>query len=150
MTETAQILAREEIFLSRFIATLGEEQEALKAARPELLPSLADQKTRLVEELNKLEANRIQLAGGPDRAAMLNWLATHPADRESPILWERLATLSQEARHLNELNAQLLDLHLRRTSEALQILTRHTQNSLVYGADGQATALTGSRIIDSA
>lgn len=150
MTETAQILAREEIALSRFIALLTEEQDALKAALPERLPSLAEHKTHLVDELNHLESARAALIGGSTKLAMTQWLKAHADDRESSSLWERLASLSQQARQLSDLNAKLLDLHLRRTSEALQILTHHTRNSLIYGADGQATALTGSRIIDSA
>lgn len=147
-------LEREIDLLSRFIALLNEEQGALKAATPEVLPKIHEGKALLVDTLNTLETERIKLIGGatsvPDRERMIAWLANHPSEKKVATHWQALIKLAQEAKQLNELNASLVRLHLEKTTRALAILTRHAQDNVLYGSNGQAAQYTGSRIVDSA
>lgn len=147
-------LEREIDLLSRFIALLNEEQGALKAATPEVLPKIHEGKALLVDTLNTLETERIKLIGGatsvPDRERMNAWLANHPSEKKVATHWQALIKLAQEAKQLNEMNASLVRLHLEKTTRALAILTRHAQDNVLYGSNGQAAQYTGSRIVDSA
>jgi flagella synthesis protein FlgN len=154
MTPLRTLLEREITLVSRFVAALNEEQDALKAARPEALPKIQEEKSVLVEQLNSLETERTLLVGGAsektNRQRMLAWLAAHPAEIQIHTHWHKLLELAEEARRQNELNAALVKLHLDKTSQALAILTRHSQESLLYGSNGQAAIYTGSRIVDLA
>jgi flagella synthesis protein FlgN len=150
MTDIAATLTEEVRVLDSFVELLNREQTALVGGKPEQLPPLAEAKTGLIDKLNRLETTRSELVGGRDKSDMERWLGDHTSQQNVYTLWEQIKNLSREARRLNTLNAQLLALHLRRTSEALDILTRHHRNNLTYGSDGQTGTLTGSRIVDSA
>ena len=154
MSALGKLIEREITLISRFVTSLQEEQEALKAANPESLPTIHEEKSRLVDQLNALENERIQLVGGsanmPDRERMAAWLQVHPNEKTVAGHWKKLIELAQEAKRLSDLNAALVKLHLEKTTQALAILTRHAQENLFYGSDGQAATYTGSRIVDSA
>ena len=150
MTDLATVLLDEEGVLCRFLELLRDEQGALKEGRAEALSGLADGKEQLIAEINSLEGKRVALAGGADRNAMSRALASADRGGEVSGRWQRVRLLSREAQQMNELNAKLLDLHLRKTSEALEILTRHKCRNLLYSADGQTSQLSASSIIESA
>jgi len=154
MSEIAAITEREIALISRFVALLKDEQETLKRADASALPEISAAKIDLVEQLNLLEAERRTALGivGDEktRAAMVVWLANNPNDQTAAVNWEKLLNLAQEAKQLHELNAQLVGMHLQQTSEALVILTRQAEQHTLYGSNGQAAQVSGSRIVDSA
>jgi len=154
MSPVASILDREIKLVSRFLALLGQEQEALKSANPTALPEIGREKNLLVEQLNSIEAERNRALGEPyarqGKNGMLAWLAAHADATECGTLWQELLAQAQEARQMHQLNAGLLALHINKTNEALAILTRHNNDHTLYGANGQTAAYTGSRIVDSA
>lgn len=154
MSEIAAITEREIALISRFVALLQDEQETLKRADASALPEISAAKIDLVEQLNLLEAERRTALGivGDEktRAAMVVWLANNPNDQTAAVNWEKLLNLAQEAKQLHELNAQLVGMHLQQTSEALVILTRQAEQHTLYGSNGQAAQVSGSRIVDSA
>jgi flagellar biosynthesis protein FlgN len=154
MSALALTLEREIDLISRFLVVLEQEQEALQTAQPEALAPLLDSKTNLVDQLNKLESERIKLVGGraelSDKERMLTWLEANPAEKKIAALWNKLIALALSAKSQSELNSTLVKLHLDRTAKALAILTRHTQENTLYGSNGQASIYTGSRIVDSA
>ena len=154
MSEIAAITVREIALISRFVALLKDEQEILKRADASALPEISAAKIDLVEQLNLLEAERRTALGivGDEktRAAMVVWLANNPNDQTAAVNWEKLLNLAQEAKQLHELNAQLVGMHLQQTSEALVILTRQAEQHTLYGSNGQAAQVSGSRIVDSA
>ncbi len=154
MSAVAAILEREIDAVTRFIALLKDEQACLTAGNPEPLPRIADLKSRLVEELNSLEADRMSAlghAGAPsDRHTMTRWLNENASDPVTTVNWENLQNLAIEAKALHETNSQLVEMHLKNTSEALAILTEQASSSTLYGATGQTLSSTGSRIVDSA
>lgn len=154
MSALGELIEREISLISRFIASLEREQQALKAAQPESLPAIHEEKSTLVDQLNDLESQRIKLVGGPsavpDRERMNLWLAAHPKETRIAESWQKLVQIAHVAKRQNELNAALVKLHLEKTTQALAILTRHSQDNLLYGSNGQAAGYTGSRIVDSA
>ena len=154
MPDIAAITEREIALISRFVALLKDEQETLKRADASALPEISAAKIDLVEQLNLLEAERrtaLGIAGDEKtRAAMAVWLANKPNDQTAAVNWEKLLNLAQEAKQLHQLNAQLVGMHLQQTSEALVILTRQAEQHTLYGSNGQAAQVSGSRIVDSA
>jgi flagella synthesis protein FlgN len=154
MSSLGNILEREIQLISRFLVLLEDEQIALKTANPETLPEIHSDKAALVDELNALEAGRNQLVGGgsplSDRERMHAWLKSHPGEKKIATQWQALIDLAHQAKLASELNASLVKLHLERTTQALVILTRHSQGNQLYGSNGQAMSFTGSRIVDSA
>ena len=154
MTGVAAITEREIELISRFVAVLKDEQDALKRADPSALQDLGAEKTSLAEQLNTLESDRRFALGINDdqntRQAMAAWLAQHPEEHAVVVNWEKLLDLAREAKQLHELNAGLVAMHLQLTSDALTILTRQSGQNGLYGSDGQAAPVSGSRIVDSA
>lgn len=155
MAEVSAITEREIELISRFVVLLKDEQDALKRADPSVLQEIGAEKTGLAEQLNALEADRRLALGITDdqntREAMAGWLARHPEESTAAVNWEKLLELSREAKQLHELNAGLVAMHLQLASDALTILTRQSeQHHALYGSDGQAAPVSGSRIVDSA
>lgn len=154
MTPLASLLKRETEAVSRFILVLGREQEALKSVSPELLSQINSEKLLLVDQLNQLGVERSQLADlagtATDRSKMAAWLQQHPQETQSAVLWVKLLKLAQEAKELHELNGQLISLHLQRTTDSISVLTQQHKEHSLYGSNGQSSANTGSRIVDSA
>lgn len=154
MSDISAVIEREIELTSRFIQLLSEEQEILKQGNIAALPELTARKPSFIEQLNALAKQRIALMGpgadAEDRNAMTHWLAGHAEDKSAAVNWEKLLKLARDAKSLHELNAELVDLHLRQTSEILNILTQPAAGQSLYGASGQSIPATGSRIVDSA
>lgn len=154
MPSVAAIIEREIELISRFVAALKEEQEILKQGKVAALPDLTTRKTLLVEQLNSLESERLGALNLPGaeqgRSSMEKWLAQHGNDQAAAVNWKKLLNFAGEAKSLHELNAQLVDMHLRQTSEILAILTQQPEKPSLYGSTGQTMPATGSRIVDSA
>lgn len=154
MSDVAAIIEREIELISRFITALKEEQDALKQGDVAALTDLTARKMLLVEQLNSMETERlgaINLAGADQgRGSMEKWLAQNSNEQAAAVNWQKLLNLASEAKSLHELNAQLVDMHLRQTSEILAILTQQPEKQTLYGSSGQAVPATGSRIVDSA
>jgi len=150
----AAIIEREIELVSQFVSVLKEEQEALQHGEIAALPDLISRKTPLVEQLNAIEGERLGAlelpAATSERGVMENWLARNSDDTVAAASWKKLLNVASEAKALHELNTQLVDMHLRQTSEKLFILTSQPERSGLYGSSGQTMTTTGSRIIDSA
>jgi flagella synthesis protein FlgN len=155
MTALAALLTRETELVAQFVSVLKQEQDTLKLAKPDALAAINAEKIMLVEQLNRIGIERSALADmtgtGSDRATMLAWLERNPQEKKSASLWVKLLKLAQEAKELHQLNGKLISMHLQHTTDAIAVLTQqHREHSLLYGSDGQASAYTGSRIVDSA
>ncbi|MFN4325839.1 MAG: flagella synthesis protein FlgN [Azonexus sp.] len=151
MSSLNALIEQEIALISRFISVLQEEQDTLKHARIADLPALTADKSRLVDQLNTLEDERLAMLG-LDRqpGAMEAWLKTHGTEQPAAALWRSLLELARRAKTLHDLNARLLDMHARQTSELLAALTQQGDRPALYSANGQTQTASGSRIIDSA
>ena len=154
MTALAQLLERETELVSRFVALLTEEQAQLRSTNPSGLQVIHEEKNKLADQLNLLAASRAQIIGlssdANTKEGMNAWLASQPAGSPLAAQWGKLIEFAREAKRLNELNAQLIRLHLEKTTMALSILNRQGSENTFYGSNGQAAQYTGSRIVDSA
>lgn len=154
MSIVAGILEREIDLVSHFIVALNDEQQSLAKGEASSLPEISLRKTTLVEQLNALEGERMAAIGHTgqrsDQVSMKTWLENNGTDLVAASNWLRLLDLAHEAKTLHELNAQLVETHLKNTAETLAILTQQASQSALYGASGQSIAGTGSRIVDSA
>lgn len=148
------LLEQESAQLGRFIELLEREQVALKQADPAPLTIIEQEKTAVVDTLNALSVERLasiaRKTGANDKETMLAWLETQAPNSPARQHWQRLTDQARTAQRLNTLNAQLVNQHLARTSQALNVLDRSRSSAPLYGSDGQATHYTGSRIVDSA
>lgn len=154
MSDLKAITQREIELVSGFVALLKKECEVLQQAEVSTLPEIAAEKVQLIEQLNALETKRGQLlkagAGESVRIAMTRWLEAHPNERSTAVDWKKLLDLAHEAKQLNTLNSSLVKMHLNHTGEMLDVLTQQAKKQTLYGSNGQASQLTGSRIVDSA
>ena len=154
MSNIAGILNREIELVSRFITLLGEEQECLKTGNADDLQSITAKKEPLIGLMNAIESERMAAIGEAGRpsngASMQRWLGQNATDTAAAASWQQLLDLAREAKSLHELNMQLVEMHLRNTTEALAILTQPAESSTLYGSSGQTMTSSGSRIVDSA
>ena len=154
MSAVASLIEREIALITEFIDVLGKEQEALKLANVSELPALTSAKKELVDSLNALETERLATLGmangEPGSKLMANWLSNHPLDIDAATMWKKLLGLARQAKALHDMNAALVDMHLRHTGELLSALTQQTTRPPLYGASGQTLSSSGSRIVDSA
>lgn len=154
MSALADLLTREGEFVRAFIASLTQEQEALKRGETDSIAAIALKKNQLIEQLNAVEKDRntlLQQAGlRGDAEGMKAWLAANGNDRAAAEGWAKLLDLAAQARRINDLNGRLIAMRLQAANQALGILTEQSQRSSLYGKDGFAATRTGSRIIDAA
>ncbi len=148
------LLEKEKSGILAFINTLREEQAALSQGDTAALEPLIATKSSLIEELNQLEAARKAIAVGaavsPDRIGMTRWLESQPQGKTLLPIWQDILQLASEARQIHDLSGKLIAAQLSRTSEALNILTGHSNRAALYGSDGQAAGAKMPRIVDSA
>lgn len=154
MSDVASIIEQETELVSRFIDLLRKEQICLTQAEPELLGQISEDKEPLIKSLNDLEALRNKelgiTEGRSSLVAMDNWLALSPKNASATVHWQILLKLAAAAKAMNEINNQLVKLHLAKTNAALNILSSDPNSRDLYGRNGHAFLSTGSRIVDSA
>src|SRR5574343_532103 len=155
MSHVAALIQREIDLISRFLVVLQNEQDALKHARIAELPAITTEKAQSVEQLNNHELQRLEAMGlhptKPRPGVMEDWLRQNPKDSKAAQSWHQLLELARKAKTEQQLNGRLLDMHARQTTELLAALTgQQGGEPSLYGASGQTTQTSGSRIIDSA
>jgi len=152
MSIASKLLKREAELVLRFRDLLLREQQILRSGKSEELAELNTLKLTLVNDLNLVGAERARALSSTekDTVDMQAWFSTHPQEHEAAGLWKRVLDTAREARDLNELNGNLIQILHQKTSDALAILTQGKDGQSLYGSNGQAFKSTGSRIIDSA
>jgi flagellar biosynthesis protein FlgN len=148
------LLDKELAAVDAFLKLLQEEHEVLKRGPAERLHSIGEQKILLVDTLNALEVQRERLldgvSGDTPGKRMEAWLAGKSAKSAHRSKWDKLLEQAREARRMHSINGELVNSLLRRTGDAIGILTQRQKEVSLYGSNGQATEVTGSRIVDSA
>lgn len=154
MSTLADILAAEADVVSAFVLLLREEQDVLRNGSPDALPSIVERKTAAALELSPLTAARsagfVRAGAAAGNAGIEAWLAGRPEDDALRQGWQRLQALAEEARELNRVNGQLIQMRMQANAHALEALLSAANRQDLYGADGQAAPGVTRRIIDSA
>ena len=145
------VLKQETESLIQFIAWLTREQEDLRQAKTDELTMHAEQKDMLINKLGKLAIERdawlIAQQQPTGRKGMDTWCATHPEEREIVSAWSAIILLVVEARELNRLNGELINIHMQHNTQALEVLRRGDNPLDLYGPDGKSSPPPGMQRI---
>jgi len=147
-----QTIDGEATLLEQFVELLRREQVSLTQGVADDLPLLADQKNGLVIQLNQLSAQRAvfleALGLSADRAGIDAWCA-QVQDPQANNVWQKVLQLATEARELNRVNGELIQIRMQFTAKALEALGGAKNSLELYGPDGQSTKPGGRRINDA-
>lgn len=137
--ELARSLSAESAKVEALLQILREEQQALLERDFERVYAYALAKNEHLAHLgalNDARAATLRMQGlSPDLAGMKALVAGNEPLRHP---WERLLSLTAEARQINLVNGRLIDAQMRFTEGALVALTQRTAARFAtYGADGQ-------------
>ena len=147
-----QTIDGEATLLEQFVELLRREQASLTQGVADDLPQLADQKNGLVIQLNQLSAQRalfLEARGlTADRAGIDAWCA-QADDADTTDAWQEVLQLAAEARELNRVNGELIQIRMQFTAKALEALGGAKNSLELYGPDGQSTKAGGRRINDA-
>lgn len=154
MTALAAALEKETQLVSRLLELLKTEQGILVTGNAEMLEALTREKNGLIAEIDRAtrdrEATFLPAAAPIGHQAMTDWLKGHPAEKAAASAWKKLIGVTRETKEAHEKNGLMINALIRKTGEALAILTQHQQDHSLYGSDGQTAANIGRRIVDSA
>jgi flagella synthesis protein FlgN len=149
MASPRTTLAGEQQLLDALVDLLKQEQALLVAANADALAALTPQKSKQVQELAALSAERHRLLGAAGFAAaeagMGPWLDAH-GDPDARAAWERVLELTRAAKELNRLNGVLINKQLAHNQQVLAALQpAGAPAAAVYGPGGQALGGTRSK-----
>jgi len=155
-SETAalvQTITAEAEAVQQFVALLEVEQKALSIGDIDHLPLFAEQKSRLAIHLKNLATQRntsLAVQGfGADRTGVESWCAKYPDEKTASMAWTKILSLASEARELNRLNGELIQMRMHHNAKALEALQGGRNSLDLYGPDGQSTT-AGNRLINDA
>lgn len=144
------LVRREVGTLREFLKKLEQEQQALVSGTIELLPTLAQEKSALVAQLNQFLEQRHELLAGAmlpaGRAGMESWLATKTASETCLQEWQDLLQLVRQTREINEINGKLINTRLQHNQQILSALLEAANRATLYGPDGQTQAAPTGRL----
>jgi flagella synthesis protein FlgN len=145
-SELLAALTEERQAVRGFVALLQDEQALLTENSIEPLATLAESKSAHAFRLNTLAETRHRLLLGciPQltAAAIVDWLQKNSPD--GLRIWQEILTLSDQARQLNRINGELIQMKLRHNQQVLTALSRAVNQADLYGSDGQANFSVGS------
>jgi flagella synthesis protein FlgN len=145
-------LTNEQQTIQQLIELIQQEQITLVAANIEAIEPITKQKAGLIAKLADLANKRhLILASAncqPDDTGMQIWIDKNNA-QEVNDAWQALMQQVKTAKSLNQTNSLLVNTHLARTQNALNILHGSNKTGSVYGPDGQTSSSTKGRPIVS-
>lgn len=150
----AALIPSEGKTVAAFVALLKEEQAALQNGDIAALEAIVARKTPLAAELDDLAGRRraaLEAAGfTASREGAEAWLSASPDGPATRAAWKTLLAFAAEARELNRVNGELIELRLRNNTQALQTLLGAGPKEDLYGPDGRPASAGGNRVIDAA
>lgn len=145
-----QAMAAEAVAVQQFVSLLKLEQTSLSNGNVDNLPEFSEQKSKFSVHLNSLAAQRnaalIAQGFAADRAGIEAWCAKHPDDQVSKKAWQKTLSLAGEAKELNRVNGELIQMRLQYISKALEALQSGNKSLELYGPDGQSAPSDSRRI----
>jgi len=149
-TAFVQSMTAEVVAIQQFVSLLKLEQTSLSNGNIDNLPEFAEQKSKFSTHLNSIaeQRNTALAAQGlaADRAGIEAWCAKHPDEKTAMVMWKKILSLAGEARELNRLNGELIQMRLQYISKALEALQSGNKSLDLYGPDGQSTLSDTRRI----
>lgn len=128
-----------------FLSLLKDEESALATGDSERLSGIVQSKSEKIQDIARLAHERDRLVPLKN---MADWLEGQP---ESSKIWGELIALSREIKQANEINGKMIDVRMRSTQQALNMLqSLASKTSSLYGPDGQASMQSGGHSINSA
>jgi flagella synthesis protein FlgN len=153
MSALVQGIDAEAKAVARFVELLKEEQEILSGGAIGRLDGLVQSKNQVATELGLLaeQRNAFLTARGlaVDNKGVEAWLAAHPSSKASRDIWSRILALAVQARDLNRMNGELIQVRMQHNAQALEILLGASRQQSLYGPDGQSAPQNTRRINDS-
>lgn len=144
--EILSALSDERTSALSFVALLQQEQGLLMENSIDRLQNLAEKKSAHAVSLNELNEVCRRLMGKagakPDNAGIAAWLQAN--SKEGLALWQEIRTLAEQARQINQINGELIQMKQRLNQQLLTALTRAVNQANVYGSDGQTNFSPGS------
>lgn len=145
--ELLSALADERLAITSFIALLQQEQGLLTENSIDPLLTLSEKKSAQAIALNRLtEARQKELLKcSPSLttpSSIRTWLESNTA--AGLAIWLELLTLAEQARQLNQINGELIQMKLRHNQQLLTALSRAVSQADLYGPDGQSSFSAGS------
>jgi len=151
--EFLKAVSDEANLVRQFVGLLEQEKAILTEGKTDELPAIAGEKEKVAASLNELSRQRnshLAASGfASDRKGMDAWAAQHPEKKETISAWNNTLSLAAQAKELNRLNGQLIQLRMQYTSQALEILRRKESTLDLYGPDGLSTPLGDRQINDA-
>lgn len=148
-TSPARELDGEHRAVNSLLQLLKQEQAALVDADVERLAGLTEEKSKLASQMAQLAKQRHGLLAAAGFEAtetgMQAWLNSAHASATDKRAWSDLLAVVKAANELNRLNGLLIGQHMARNQTALNILQGDTENSGIYGPNGQSATKIGSR-----
>lgn len=148
-TSPAGSLKEEHKAAAQLLELLKLEQTHLVEANIDGLTALIDEKSKIVARMTELAKWRHRALGvsgfEPAETGMQAWLASSSEHASSGKSWSDLLALAQTAKELNRTNGLLINRHMTRNQNTLNVLMGNPQGSNVYGPNGQTNAKTASR-----
>ena len=144
--ELLAALSNERQAVLEFIELLRREQGFLTENDIEPLQILAEQKSAHAVKLNSLsEVCRQQLAkisAALNNAEIEAWFKRNNA--EGLAIWQEVRMLAEQAKQINNVNGELIQMKLRNNQQTFAALSRAVSQANLYGADGQTSYSSGS------
>lgn len=144
--ELLAALSNERQAVLEFIELLRREQGFLTENDIEPLQILAEQKSAHAVKLNSLsEVCRQQLAKisvALNNAEIEAWFKRNSA--EGLAIWQEVRVLAEQAKQINNVNGELIQMKLRNNQQTFAALSRAVSQANLYGADGQTSYSSGS------
>ncbi len=149
-----QAMTAEVVAVQQFVSLLKLEQTSLSNGNIDNLPEFAEQKSKFSVHLNSLaeQRNTALAAQGfaADRAGIEAWCIKYPEEQNARKAWQKILSLASEARELNRLNGELIQMRLQYISKALEALQSGKKSLDLYGPDGQSTPPDSRRVYGAA
>ncbi|RJG05931.1 flagellar protein FlgN [Noviherbaspirillum cavernae] len=142
-------LAEEYKAAQSLLDLLRQEQAFLIAADVDGLARLTEEKAGIAARMSALSSQRHRaLAEAGVEATepgMHAWANGTDAPADVRETWNGLLMLAQSAKELNRVNGMLINQHMARNQNALNVLHAAAQGGNFYGPDGQSTTKLGGR-----
>ncbi|MBL8393757.1 MAG: flagellar protein FlgN [Candidatus Accumulibacter sp.] len=154
MTQLLPLIEAEIATVRSFVELLEQEQQMLIDGSVDQMMELLPRKNLLGTRLTEFADQRSQVLAAAglsaDRVGLDAWFASHTEETGTRTAWSVLLSLARQARELNRVNGEVIELRMQHNSQALDVLLGTTGALGLYGPDGQGIPASGRRISDRA